>query len=113
MWVSGRVCPCGGSKTTVSDLSFLSFHGRESNAFLHNTEKREAEAFTSIETGKVTSTIDKHPTMKYGIPVGGSLRQFSNFVAYFDTRTRNAQWVMEKLTQENVKGIARAQCYVE
>ena len=38
------------------------------------------------------------------MPVGSVLRPFTNFVSYFDTRTRNPQWVIEKISEDTSYG---------
>jgi len=45
-----------------------------------------------------------HPALKHGMPVGSVLRPFTNFVSFFDTRTRNPQWVIERISEETSRG---------
>ena len=43
-------------------------------------------------------TLLDHPALRFGIPYGGTIREFGDFVSYFDTRTRNPQWVRHSCT---------------
>ncbi len=48
--------------------------------------------------------VMNHPCLKFGMPVGSVLRPFTNFVSFFDTRTRNPHWVIERISEGTSNG---------
>ncbi len=54
------------------------------------------------------SAARDHAASKYGVPVGteSALIVTEAFVASFDGRTRNARWVLERLTAASTQGDA-------
>ena len=51
-----------------------------------------------------TSQLSNHPAAKYGLPVSDQLRGFEGYVSNFDPRTRNPQWVLERITRDSSSG---------
>eukprot|EP00242_Pyramimonas_sp_CCMP2087_P005292 CAMPEP_0198203348 /NCGR_PEP_ID=MMETSP1445-20131203/6615_1 /TAXON_ID=36898 /ORGANISM="Pyramimonas sp., Strain CCMP2087" /LENGTH=365 /DNA_ID=CAMNT_0043874695 /DNA_START=122 /DNA_END=1219 /DNA_ORIENTATION=+ len=51
-----------------------------------------------------TDPLGKHPALRYGLPLGQNLRIFKQFVASFDSRTRNPQWVLEHVSRDSAVG---------
>uniref|UniRef100_A0A7S0RJH0 Endonuclease n=1 Tax=Pyramimonas obovata TaxID=1411642 RepID=A0A7S0RJH0_9CHLO len=47
---------------------------------------------------------EEHPAFKYGLPVGQNLRIYKQFVSSFDSRTRNPQWVLERVNRDTAFG---------
>ena len=43
-----------------------------------------------------------HPALRFGVPVAGMLRQFEDYVSFFDPRTRNPLYTIERLTEASV-----------
>ena len=62
-----------------------------------------ASSSASSGTALASDPMD-HPALKHGMPVGSVLRPFTNFVSYFDTRTRNPHWVIERISEETSRG---------
>jgi DNA/RNA endonuclease G (NUC1) len=54
--------------------------------------------------GDASAALLDHPVLKFGMPVGSVLRPYTNFVSYFDTRTRNPHWVIERISEESSNG---------
>ena len=46
----------------------------------------------------------KHAAAKYGLPTSDQLRVFQGYVASFDPRTRNPQYVLEHITKDSASG---------
>ena len=45
-----------------------------------------------------TSQFQGHKTLKHGLPGVDKVRFFEDFVVAFDTRTKNPEWVLERIS---------------
>mmetsp|Transcript_20326 Transcript_20326/g.26341 ORF Transcript_20326/g.26341 Transcript_20326/m.26341 type:complete len:365 (+) Transcript_20326:34-1128(+) len=62
-------------------------------------EKKTAQA----KKKALSEQVINHPALEHGYPQNSYVGASENFVVSFDYRTRNPQWVMEKLTASNLR----------
>ena len=61
--------------------------------------RRAAEPSPSAAGSPFAPGAGAHPAMRHGLPTSDFLRVSESFVASFDPRTRNARWVVEKVSE--------------
>ncbi|CEG47428.1 mitochondrial nuclease [Plasmopara halstedii] len=67
---------------------------------LENERIKDDEYPTSIDSKKLVPT---HEALRYGMPSNSNVHVRSGYVVSYDYRTRNASWVIERLTKDSLR----------